>query len=100
MAELQPESRTMGSIEEFHELFVANQRRLFLFILTILPRVEDAREVFQNTCVVILNKSGEFVSGTDFASWACQIAHFEICNYRRKRQRELLLLDNQFLDSL
>ena len=90
----------MGSTTEFHELFVANQRRLFAFILTVVPRIEDAREIFQNTCVVVLNKSDEFVTGTDFARWVCQIAHFEICNYRQKRQRELLILDNNVLDSL
>jgi RNA polymerase sigma-70 factor (ECF subfamily) len=90
----------MGDKAEFHELFVASQRRLFAYILTVLPRIEDAREVFQNTCVVILNKSDQYVPGTDFARWACQIAHFEICNYRRKRQRELLVLDSQVLDSL
>src|SRR4051812_17278070 len=100
MTELQSESPTMGSTTEFHELFVANQRRLFAFILTVVPRIEDAREVFQNTCVVVLNKSDQYVAGTDFARWGCQIAHFEICNYRRKRQRELLIFDNDVLDSL
>lgn len=85
---------------EFHDLFMKNQRRIFGYILTLLPRLDDANEVFQSTSVVIFRKADQFVQGTEFAKWACQIAHFEVCNYRRKRHAKLLVLDTEVLDSL
>lgn len=70
----------------FHHLFVQNQRRVFGYILTLLPQMVDAEEVFQQTCVVILGKADQFEPGTDFARWACQIAQYEVYNYRRRQQ--------------
>lgn len=98
MVEINQEDSTVGI--DFIELFVANQRRVFGYVLTALPRMEDAREVFQATCIVLLNKASQYTPGTDFARWACQIAYFEICNYRRKRHRDLMILDSQVLDTL
>jgi RNA polymerase sigma-70 factor, ECF subfamily len=86
--------------EEFHQLFIENQHRVFAYILTVLPRVDDAREVFQSTCLILLNKADQFEPGTSFVKWACQIAHFEVCNYRRRRQREFLVIEDQVLESL
>jgi RNA polymerase sigma-70 factor, ECF subfamily len=89
-----------GADADFHDLFVENQRRVFGYILTLLPKLEDAKEVFQATSVVIFRKAGQFVRGTDFPKWACQIAHFEVCNYRRKRHKEFLVLDTEVLESI
>jgi RNA polymerase sigma-70 factor (ECF subfamily) len=72
---------------EFHQLFVENQPRVYAFIRTLLPDFEDSQEVFQNACVIILGKADQFVAETSFARWACQIAYYEACNYRRRRQR-------------
>lgn len=89
-----------GMDADFHELFAENQRRVFGYILTLLPRIDDAKEVFQSTSVIVLKKAEQYEKGTDFAKWACQIAHFEVCNYRRKRHKEFLVLDSEVLDSL
>ncbi len=85
---------------EFHRLFVQGQRRIFGHILTLLPRMTDAEEVFQQTCVVILGKAGQFVPGTDFVRWACQIAQFEVYNYRRRRQSERVCFNDALLDQI
>jgi RNA polymerase sigma-70 factor (ECF subfamily) len=73
---------------EFHRLFVENQRRLFGFVLTLLPRFDEAEEVFQSICVVLLGKFDAFEPGTSFIRWACQIAKYEVLNYRRRSRRE------------
>jgi RNA polymerase sigma-70 factor, ECF subfamily len=85
---------------EFHRLFVQSQRRIFGCILALLPRLSDAEEVFQQTCVIILGKAGQFTPGTDFVRWACQIAQYEVYNYRRRRQGERLYFDNALLDRI
>ena len=73
---------------EFHRLFIENQRRLFGFVLTLLPRIDEAEEVFQNICVVLLGKFDAFEPGTSFIRWACQIAKFEVLSYRRRTRRD------------
>lgn len=85
---------------EFHRLFVQSQRRIFGYILTLLPRLTDAEEVFQQSCVIILGKATQFAPGTDFVAWACQIAKFEVYNYRRRRQGERLHFNDALLDRI
>ncbi len=85
---------------QFHRLFLENQRRVFGFVLTMLPRLADAEEVFQNACVVILSKAAEFQPGTDFAAWACQIARFEVFAYRRRQQAERQRFSGELVDLL
>lgn len=82
---------------DFHSLFVQSQRRIFGHILTLLPNLADAEEAFQQTCVVILGKADQFVVGTDFVRWACQIAQFEVYNYRRRKQAQYHLPFNEVL---
>jgi RNA polymerase sigma-70 factor (ECF subfamily) len=84
----------------FHQLFVKKQRQVFAYILTLLPRLSDAEEVFQQTCVVILGKAAQFAAGTDFFRWACQIAKYEVYNYRRRRQAERVCFSDALLDQI
>jgi RNA polymerase sigma-70 factor, ECF subfamily len=97
--------RTESSLEpvsqgEFHRLFVQNQRRIFGHILTLLPRLADAEEVFRQSCVVILSKADQFLPGTDFVRWACQIAQYEVYNYRRRKSSERLRFDHALLEKI
>ncbi len=85
---------------EFQRLFVQSQRRIFGHIVTLLPRLADAEEVFQQTCVILLSKSAQFAPGTDFVRWACQIAQYEVYNYRRRQQSERLHFDQALLDRI
>jgi RNA polymerase sigma-70 factor (ECF subfamily) len=77
-----------------------NQRRIFTHILTLIPKLADAEEVFQQASVIILDKADQFVSGTNFVRWACQIAHYEAYNYRRRLQRERLRFSDELLEVL
>ena len=83
--------------EEFHRLFVQSQRRIFGYILTLLPRLTDAEEVFQQTCVIVLGKAAQFTPGTDFVGWACQIAQYEVYNYPSAAARRATRSDDALL---
>ena len=96
----QPSASTPVDQTEFHRLFVQSQRRIFGYILTLLPRLADAEEVFQQTCVIILSKAVQFHPGTDFVGWACRIAQYEVYNYRRRQQGERLHFDDALLDRI
>ncbi len=51
----------------FMRLFLENERRIFGFILTLLPHWADAEDVFQETAGVLWNKFDDFQSGA--TSW-------------------------------
>ncbi len=74
--------------EEFVQLLSLYQRRVYLFILAMLPNVADAEEVLQETSLVLWKKFEQFELGTDFRVWAFQIARFEVLKFRSRARRE------------
>ena len=85
---------------QFNRVFF-KQRRLFGFVLTLLPRLDEAEKVFQNACLVLLDKFDEFQPGTDFIRWACQIAKYEVLSFHRRwKQRKHFFLNEADLELL
>jgi RNA polymerase sigma-70 factor (ECF subfamily) len=76
------------------------QRNLFAYILTLVPRLNDANDVLQQTNLVIWNKRGEFEPGTDIQAWACRIAYYEVLAHRQRWRRDRLEFDNVLLDQM
>ncbi|MGD9856477.1 MAG: sigma-70 family RNA polymerase sigma factor [Planctomycetaceae bacterium] len=83
--------------EEFVQLFTRTQRRLYLTILTQVPRPDDAEEILQNANVVIWSKCGQFQMGTSFFAWAVKIASLEILKFRQKHARDRLQFSDEFV---
>jgi RNA polymerase sigma-70 factor (ECF subfamily) len=73
------------------------QNRLYAYILSLLPDPELARDVLQETNVVLWRKADQFQEGTSFPAWACKVAYFEVLGARRKLRRERLLFDEATL---
>lgn len=87
-----------------HDMFtaqlVAVQRRLYAYILTLLPNPEYADEVLQETNATILENRERFTAGTEFGAWACRVAYFQLLTHRKRQQRErsrLLFADEDAL---
>src|SRR5687768_8268835 len=74
--------------ESFVQVFARHEPGLRSFVRLLVPTWDDLDEVVQQTCIVMWRKYGEFESGTDFLSWACTIARFEVLKYRRARARD------------
>jgi RNA polymerase sigma-70 factor, ECF subfamily len=72
----------------FVALFVKNQRRIYGYILTVVPDCNEADDLFQQTSLVLWEKAGEFRPEGDFVRWACGIATNIIRNYRVKKRRD------------
>ena len=72
----------------FVALFVKNQRRIYGYILTVVPNCNEADDLFQQTSLVLWEKAGEFRPEGDFVRWACGIALNVIRNYRVKKRRD------------
>jgi RNA polymerase sigma-70 factor, ECF subfamily len=90
-----PESH--DNVEAFVRLLMANQRRVFSYILTLTPNVADAEDIWQETSVVLWHKFGEYRPGTDFTAWAYSIAYNTVRTFRAKQRRCRVRFDDQLL---
>jgi RNA polymerase sigma-70 factor (ECF subfamily) len=94
--EMDQSSRT----EAFVSLFAQNQYEIHSFVLTLVPNRADADDVMQTASIVLWRKFDQFMPGTNFVAWACQIARLEVQNFRRVKGRDRLVFDDSLLQSL
>ncbi len=88
--------------DAFTTQLVAVQRRLYAYILTLLPNLADADDILQETNAALLRSRDQFIPGTEFGAWACRVAYFQVLTLRKKQQRErcrLLFADDDLLQS-
>ena len=87
-----------GSVtERFLRLLMANQGRIYAYILTLVPNWSDADDIMQEATAVMWRKFDKFKSGTDFAAWGVSIAHYEILKFRKRNRRNHLHLNENLL---
>ena len=82
------DSLDRDSHDQFLRLFVENEEALRGFVRSLVPTLEDAREVMQETASVLWRKFGELDSPEDFRRWAFGVARFEALAFRRDRARD------------
>jgi RNA polymerase sigma-70 factor (ECF subfamily) len=91
MRSVKPEEREMMAADEIHgteqfmRLFLANQRRIYGLILTLVPNVADADDLLQEVSSRMWVKFDHFIPGTDFGAWGMQFARNVVSNFRRQR---------------
>ncbi len=75
-----------NEIQRFVKLLLANQRRIYGFIFSLVPDPNEADELLQVTSITLWEKFDQFIPGTDFAAWANKIAHFKILTHLKRRR--------------
>jgi RNA polymerase sigma-70 factor (ECF subfamily) len=83
---------------DFLGLFVKHQQEIYAYILTLVPHVNDADDLFQDGMTVMWRKFDQFKSGTNFAAWGIQIMRYQILEYRRSlaRSKRVMIEDSLF----
>ncbi|WAC19505.1 sigma-70 family RNA polymerase sigma factor [Luteolibacter sp. SL250] len=82
--------------EAFVALLIANQNRIFRFLMTLVPRREDAEDLFQQTSITLWRSRAKYdPAAGDFTSWACAIAHNHVRNFRRKESTRRNILSGE-----
>jgi RNA polymerase sigma-70 factor (ECF subfamily) len=69
---------------EFLRLLMAHQRRIYAFILTMVPNHGDAEDLFQETVLLMWSKFDGFARGTNFAAWGITVAKYQILSIRKR----------------
>lgn len=85
---------------EFLQLYQAHERRIFGFILTLVPQWSEAEDLLQETTMTMWSKFHTFEPGTDFAAWALCIARYRVMNHRRKKRNQRVQFSDEILEAL
>lgn len=87
--------------DRFVALLIENQNRVFRFLMTLVPRREDAEDLLQQTSVTLWRSRDKYdPAAGDFTSWACAIAHNHVRNFRRKETTRRNILSEQIEQAL
>ncbi len=79
---------------EFLRLLMTNQRRIYAFILTMVPNHQDAEDLFQETVLLMWSKFDTFLRGTSFAAWGITIAKYQILSARKRHATRGILFSD------
>jgi RNA polymerase sigma-70 factor, ECF subfamily len=86
--------------EAFVRLFLEHQSLIRGFLFTLLPNKSEVDDLFQRTSIVLWRKFEQFQPGTDFGSWAYQIAKLEVRNFLRVRSHDRHRFSDETLTAL
>jgi RNA polymerase sigma-70 factor (ECF subfamily) len=86
--------------EEFVPLLSANTRRIYTYILTLMPNRADAEEILQEVNVLLWQRFHEFEPGTNFGAWACRVAYYKSLHFLERRKLHPTAFSDSMLESL
>lgn len=86
--------------DQFLELFVRHQDRVFAYIVSMVPQWRDAEDIFQQTSLILWKRWPDFDPHRDFLSWACGIAQNAARNYLRQASRDRLRFSEGLMETL
>ncbi len=84
----------------FLRMFLQNERRLYAYILTLLPQRADADDVLQETSLVMWDKFDADAPPTEFLAWGRRVAYNKVLDFYKKSQRARVRLSQVFLDRM
>lgn len=94
----EPNDRTPDKSKLFLRLFLKNERRLYAYILTLLPRRADADDLLQETSLVMWDKFDAGCPPNDFLAWGRRVAYHKVLDFYKKAQRAQARLSRVFLE--
>jgi len=84
----------------FLRLFLQNERRLYAYILTLLPNRADADDVLQETSLVMWDKFDAASPPTEFLAWGRRVAYHKVLDFYKKTHRTQARLSRVFLERI
>lgn len=86
--------------EEFVRLFQQHERRLYGYILSLVPNINAADDISQNTNLLLWKAFDQFDSTKDFGVWARTIAYYQVLTYRKTSRREQVRFNSELVETL
>jgi RNA polymerase sigma-70 factor, ECF subfamily len=87
-------------IADFVRLLSSCERRLHSYVVALVGNLADADEIVQETNLRLWVQFDQYRPGTDFGSWACTIAYYEVLSFRKRSARRTQGLGDDFLAAI
>ena len=91
------ESSDRHQHDQFLRLFVENEVGLRSFVRSLVPTLEDAREVMQETAAVLWANFDQLDCPENFRRWAFGVARMEALTFRRDQARDRHLFGDELI---
>lgn len=71
----------------FFKLYLENQKKIFSYILMLVPNTSDAEDILQTASSIMWSKFDSFTEGTNFGAWGVKIAQYVVFDHSRKKRK-------------
>lgn len=85
---------------EFLRLFLENQKRLYTYVLTLVPHRADADDVLQEVSYLLWDKFDPECPPDDFAAWGRRFAYYKVLELFKKNRRCRVRFSQEMLERL
>ena len=87
--------------DQFVRLLLTNEKRIYAFILTLVPNRTDAEDIMQEAASLMWRKYKEADSIADFAAWGIRIAHYKVLEFRKKQyKKKQIQFNNEIFEEI
>jgi len=86
--------------DHFMRLFLRHEREIFRYVSVLVPNVEDAQDIVQETAVALWKKIDQYDPDQPFVPWACRFALLEVRQNARRRDRWPAVLEGELMERL
>ncbi len=86
--------------ERFVRLLTQNERKVYGYILSLVPNWADADEILQETNVRLWQQFDRYEPGTDFAAWASTVAYYQVLTFRKRASRQKVHVSQAFVEAV
>lgn len=84
----------------FVRLWATHKRRVYAYVLSLVPNWADADEVFQETNIRLWRDFSRFDGETDFGTWAVSVAYYQVLTWRKRQSRNRLVFDDETINAI
>ncbi len=74
-------------------LLLSSERDVLRYVMAMVPNIEDARDIVQETAIDLWKKIDKYDPSLPFTPWACRFAAIQVQRHRRQKQRWGRFLD-------
>jgi RNA polymerase sigma-70 factor, ECF subfamily len=96
----EPRDAVQGRTGEFVQMLTGNQSRLYAYICSLVGEAAAARDVLQESNVILWDKAHEYEPARPFLPWAYRVAYLQVLAYRKRCARSRLVFDEQLVSSI
>ena len=86
--------------EEFLQLFINHQSKIFGYIITMVPCRSIAEDILQDTLLVMWRKFSDFTPGTNFSAWGVKIARLNILKYYERERNSHIKFNSDAVENI